>query len=411
MKLLSTVFIELARICAILGLAAAAAWSFRVAASDHFASTMTISGLERAIAWNPELSFNYVSLSALVSDSDPKRAKDLLQHAVALNPLDSRSWIDLALRHEMDGDLATAERELLRAAEIDHQYEPRWSLANFYFRRGDTASFWPWAQKASAMLYSDPRPLFRLCDEVADDVNLLDRLSLRNPDVRASYLGYLLTRSRVEMIPTVAQRILTDAREADVPILLASCDRLLELHQTGEATRVWNGLAKSRRIPYGPLPAPENASIVNGGFSSTPLSQGFDWRTPDVGGVSAVREDGSGGLRLTFSGRQPESCTPLSQFIPVRENEHYKLEYQYSTSDVADGAGLSWNVEYADVDKAAATTVPIPAGNRTSAQTVPFDTPPGCHLVRVSLKYQRTPGTTRIEGRIVLKQVSLRRVG
>lgn len=411
MKLLSTVFIELARICAILGLVVAAAWSFRVAASDQFASTMTVSALERAIVWNPGLSFNYVRLSALVSDADPKRAEDLLQYAVALNPLDSRSWIDLALRHEMDGDLAAAERELLQATAIDRQYEPRWSLANFYFRRGDTTNFWPWAQKASAMLYSDPRPLFRLCDEIADGVNLLDRLNLHNPDVRASYLSYLLTRNRVELIRPVAQRILADAREADVPILLASCDRLLELHKAGEATEVWNGLAKSRRIPYGLLPAPGNASIVNGSFSSTPISQGFDWRTPDVGGVTAVREDGSGGLRLTFSGRQPESCTPLSQFIPVRESEHYKLEYLYSTSDVTDGSGLSWNVEYADVDNAAATAAPIPSENRTSTRTVAFETPPGCHLVRVSLKYQRAPGTTRIEGRIVLKQVSLRRAG
>jgi hypothetical protein len=410
MKLLSAVIFELARIGVILGLAVAAAWSFRVAASDQFASDTTISGLERAIAWNPGLSFNYVCLSALVSDTDPKRAEDLLKTAVALNPLDSRSWIDLALRHEMDGDLAAAERELLRAAAIDHQYEPRWSLANFYFRRGDTANFWPWAQKAAAMLYSDSRPLFKLCDEVAEDVNLLDRLNLHNPDVRASYLSYLLTQNRVELIRPVAQRLLTDTREADVPILLASCDRLLELHRAGEATEVWNGLARSRRIPYGPLAPPDNAAITNGSFSSTPISQGFDWRTPDIGGVTAVREDGSGGLRLTFSGRQPESCLPLSQFIRVRENEHYEMEYLYKTSDIADGSGLSWNIEYADVDQAASTTATVPAENKGSARKVSFNTPPGCHLVRLSLKYQRTPGTTRIEGRIVLNQVSLRRV-
>jgi curved DNA-binding protein CbpA len=37
--------------------------------------------------------------------------------------------------------------------------------------------------------------------------------------------------------------------------------------------------------------------------------------------------------------------------------------------------------------------------------------PPGCHLAGLSLAYRRAPGTTRIEGKIVLRQVRLRRAG
>jgi hypothetical protein len=409
-KLLGAIALELARIGAILGLAAAAAWPFRVAVSDHCAAAATVSGLEQAIAWSPGQSLNYVRLSALITETDPGKAEQLLQRAVALNPMDSRSWIDLALRHEMNGSLPLAERELLRAAATDRQYLPRWSLANFYFRRGDETRFWLWARSASAMLYGDPRPLFRLCDAAAPDVNLIERLGLRDPDTRASYLSYVLGRDQGALIPPVTQRLLIDNRESDVPVLLAACDRLLELQKAGEAIDVWNGLSAARRIPYGPL-SPDSAGVTNGAFSSTPTSQGFDWRAPDVGGVSAVREDATGGIRLIFSGRQPESCAPLSQFIPVRESAHYEVEYLYNTSGISDGSGLSWNIEYTDVKQTANTTAAITSAEKGSTRVLSFDTPPGCHLVRLSLAYRRAPGTTRIEGNIVLRRVRLRRGG
>jgi hypothetical protein len=409
-KLLGAIAFELVRVGALVGLAAAAAWSFRVAVSDHYARAVSVSGLEQAIAWSPGQSLNYVRLSALITDTDPGRAEQLLQRAVALNPLDSRSWIDLALRHEMDGNLPAAEQELLRAAGTDRQYLPRWSLANFYFRRGDDTRFWLWARSASAVLYGDPRPLFRLCDGVATDANLIDRLGLRDPDTRASYLSYVLVRNQGALIQPVARRLLIDNRESDVPILLSACDRLLELQNIGQAIAVWNGLSGARRIPYGPL-SPDDAGVTNGAFSSTPTSQGFDWRVPETTGVNAVREDATGGIRLIFSGRQPESCAPLSQYILVRENAHYELEYLYKTSGIADGSGLSWNIEYTDVRQTTNTTARIVSDEKGGTLVLPFDTPPGCHLARLSLTYRRAPGTTRIEGNIVLRHVRLRRAG
>jgi len=101
----------------------------------------------------------------------------------------------------------------------------------------------------------------------------------------------------------------------------------------------------------------------------------------------------------------------LSQFIPVRENAHYEMENLYNTSGIADRSGLSWNIEYTDVRRSTNTTAEIPSVEKGNALVLPFDTPTGCHLARLSLAYQRAPGTTRIEGNIVLRQVRLRRAG
>lgn len=398
----------LGRFAALAGLALAALWSFRAAAADQCLRATTLEGTERAIQWAPNQSENYVWLSAEVSDTNPRRAEQALRQAVALNPQDARSWVDLALRREAEGDLQQAERYLLHAADTDRQYLPRWSLANFYFRNNDLDRFWVWAKRAAEMLYGDPTPLFRLCGEVSEDGNLVERLGLRRPDVRASYLNYLLARDHADLIQPVTQRLLSDSREEDVPLLLVACDRILELGRADEALEVWNRLATSKRIPYAALAASARATVTNDAFSTVPISHGFDWRVPDIIGVSMAREDESGGLRVTFSGRQPEACMPLSQFIPVVENTHYDLEYRYSTLDIANGSGLAWRAKFTDVRQATEVTSAIPSSDKEDSRLWAFDTPPGCRLVRLGLTYQRAPGTTRIEGRIVLRQVRLR---
>ncbi len=246
MRQLRLALLWLGRIAALAGLALSSLWSFRMAAADQCIRAATLEGAEQAIQWTPNQSENYVWLSARVSDANPQRAEWALRQAVAFNPQDARSWVDLALRREMDGDLPQAERYLLHAAETDRQYLPRWSLANFYFRNNDLERFWLWAKRAAEMLYADPTPLFRLCGEVSEDGNLVDRLGLRNPDVRASYLNYLLARDHADLIRPVTQRLLNDGREEDVPILLVACDRMLELGRAAEALEVWNRLAGFR---------------------------------------------------------------------------------------------------------------------------------------------------------------------
>jgi len=400
----------IARLAVVAALAVAAVWTFRVAVADSFGRSGTVKGTERAIAWTPDQSLNYVRLSVLTAETNPERAKAALEKAVALNPSDARSWIDLALRSEVEGDIKRAKRCLLRAAEVDNQYLPRWSLANFYYRENDSERFWIWAKRSSEMLYGDPAPLFRLCDDVADGGNLIERLDLRTPDLQASYLNYIMARGRNKLLASVAGRVLPHRRPTDVPILLTACDRLIQLGAVEDALAIWNSLADSRQIPYRLLSPSADPTVTNDEFSIAPSARGFDWFLPDVAGVSASREDESGGIRLTFTGRQPESCLVLSQLIPVTENTRYEAEYRYNTSGIADLAGLSWSVEFPDSKDTAPTSADIPAQAHEDRRAFPFDTPPGCRLVRLGVTYRRALGSTRIEGWLMIRQVRLRKV-
>jgi len=65
----------------------------------------------------------------------------LLTTSLRLNRYDAQADIGLGLQFEADGDFGRAEKKLLEAYEVDHTYLPRWSLANYYFRRDNIPAF------------------------------------------------------------------------------------------------------------------------------------------------------------------------------------------------------------------------------------------------------------------------------
>ena len=396
---------------ALAGLLAAGAWSVRFGWADYRMRQETVAGTLAAIALLPGQAEYHARLAWLVSDRDPAQAAGALRRAVALNPRDARSWIELGLLAEASGDPATSEQHLLRAAAVDHQFLPRWTLANYYFRHDDAPGFWLWAKQAAAVVY-DPQPLFRLCARVAQDGNLIARLEIRNPQVRAAYLSYLLDQNRVDLISPAVHRLLEQNREGDVPLLLAACQRLLEAGRVDQAALVWNRLAHAGRVPF---PAPAGVGdqlLANGAFNVPPASRGFDWRLPVVEGIGASEEEPHG-LRLTFSGREPEDCEALAQWVPLPDRTparpQYRLSFQYRTQGIAPAAGLAWRITDA-IGGAVLSQGPSLASEADTVGQWSFDAPAACRLVRLSLRYHRTPGTTRMEGVLVLRSVALQPV-
>jgi hypothetical protein len=396
----------LASVAAAAGFVAAALSAWDLGRADYWFRKETLAATEKALAIIPGQSAYLYRLAVMSSDDHPARAVETLKRAVALNPADAQSWIDLAFQYEVAGGNPRAEQCLLRAAEEDAGYLPRWTLANYYFRRSDPQRFWFWARQAAGMAYGDPLPFFRLCGQMDEDGKLIDRLAIRNPSVRASYLSYLAGRNRIDLAGPSSQRVLEDNRESDTPLLLAVCDRLLNQGSVGEALGIWNGLAGTHRIPFDARSSTARSLLTNGDFKLVPTSQGFDWRVPEMDGLTPASEEDPTGLLLTFSGRQPEHCEVLYQFVPVRENRTYTLRFRYHTSGIAAGSGLAWRITEVNGTRSLAKGRDLSAEGETQDQ-LSFDAPAGCRLVRLSLVYQRSSGTTRIEGSIVLRSVEM----
>jgi len=390
------------------GMAAAGVWTVRVACADWQSRAETVTGLERAIELTPDQAEYYARLAAAVSVDDPAKATKALEQAVALKPADARNLISLGLSYEAQGNSEKAESYLLQAARVDRQYLPAWTLANFYLRRDNEAQFWHWAERSGAMVYGDPAPLFRLCGSWKEDGNLIDRLHLRRPEVRAAYLSYLLGQGRTDIIGAAVERVFELARKEDVAVLLSACDRLIGDNRVPAALRIWNRLAAAKQIPFRQI-EPGGESLTNGTFATEPSSRGFDWRLRDVAGVSAFALENGRGIRLTFSGKQPESCTPLVQFVPVETGGQYEVRFTYGTSGIASGSGLCWRVFNANTDRVLAESQPF-ASDQDRLSQFRFSTPAGVGLVRLELNYQRAAGTTRIEGLMTLREVAVRAI-
>ena len=74
----------------------------------------------------------------------------MLETALKLDRYNAQAAIELALQDESEGNYSEAEKLLLGAFTVDRTYVPRWTLANFYFRRNNLPAFWTWARRNGA---------------------------------------------------------------------------------------------------------------------------------------------------------------------------------------------------------------------------------------------------------------------
>ena len=393
---------------AVLGFAAY--WSLQLGYADRLAHTDSPEQVKRATELAPCNARYLVRLAVMLDQWGKDRGASVaaLEAAVLCNPRDSASWIELGLQAEMEGDFTKAERCLLEAARVDKQYDPRWVLANFYFRRNDTENFWLWAREAAVMSYGDATPLFRLAWRITQDAGvILERAIPDQPAVLVRYLSFLLADNHLKAAETVAHQVVRHARREDLPLMFAACDRLLEAQEWEATLRIWSGLWARKLIPYLAPDAKQGLSLTNGDFRSPPLSRGFDWRVHAAEGVSVSRRESPPALRVTFSGRQPENFEVLSQFVPLLPGREYRLRFRYRTTEIGPGTGLRWRIVDIATGKELAKSSPDLSSIKDRQEEVLFSTAAETRLGRVVLAYQRAPGTTRIEGSISLAEVSL----
>src|ERR1039458_3602316 len=126
-------------------------YSWTLARADYLFQKDTEESVRSAIRLVPDGWEYYMRLAQF----DRGHARELLDTALRLNRYDAQADIELGLQYEAEEDYGRAEKQLLEAYEVDHTYLPRWSLANYYFRRDNMLAFWAWARRATAMPAED----------------------------------------------------------------------------------------------------------------------------------------------------------------------------------------------------------------------------------------------------------------
>lgn len=368
----------------------AAYWSVRLSRADWLDHQGWRGALQLASALAPD----HAGLRAELSD---------WPGAVARNRYDSASWIRLGLEAEAGGDQISAERYLQRAAEFDRLFDPRWTLANYYFRRQAWMPFWTWARAAAETSPQPPLALYQLCHEATPDMEqIFERVIAGERRLLEGYLYWVQTQDDLVGIRAVASRAIDLAGPEQRGALAACTSRILQLGAPADALRLWNRMLAVRLFPFERLDPGNGVSLTNGDLRQPLRGETFNWVLHGVDGVIS-RHDG-GGVRFEFSGSQAGHCNLLTQNLAVLGGRRYRLRCRYRTSGIERGAGPAWAVaEFA-------TGEPL-AAESWSETSMEFVTATRVEVVPLELVYRRMPGTTRINGVLWLENVRLELLG
>jgi tetratricopeptide (TPR) repeat protein len=322
-----------------------------------------------------------------LAERDPTQARDALKAVVAINPRAAAAWMSLGMLEDNAGDPSLAERYLLTAARIDHQYLPAWTLTNFYFRQGNREFFWEWARRAASLTYDEFPPLLRLCDQFEPDpVRMLAHLG--NPrHIEPPYLDFLIGENRLGAAQQVAHGMVKE--RANDPYLIRLADRQLRAGNTADAIELWNAASG-----LSPIEPSAGKILTNGNLDRAPLNLGFDWRLGQEVGVASTWRPSK--LIFTLSGSQREACVLVEQTICLIPGR-FRLRFDYVTRD-APSAGIHWSLDNHEG--------PVIEPSERWREDV-FDVPRTRGLAHLKLFYRREPGTTRAQGRIEIRNLRL----
>lgn len=357
-----TAFVLALRCGVSLALVFAMAGSARRALADFEFSSGTRAGAEAAARGDPDNAAYAIAVAAWC-DAAREDSVAELRRATAIAPLDERVIQKLALALELNGDTAEAEKQLLRAAARSNKYDPRWALANFYFRQDKAAEFRRWTREALAMSYGDPAPLFDLSwalDSVAGVP--FDDLPPRR-DVRLAYGNFLVRRQRIDL----AARVAAGLGAGQEPAAKSLAGALAGAYRLGEAERI----------------APGHATR---------------WT-----GERAHESDGA--WRIQLDGEQPEEVELLSRLALIPSGR-VRLTWSMRTSLTSPAGGLKssglrWRVSAWSPSGETIAESDEVAASGEGGGNLDF-TLERKSAVRISLGYQRPPGTMRAEGPIAV---------
>ncbi len=391
----------------IAGAIAGACYSAILARASHLFTLDTPSSIQAAAQLVP---YNAEYIARLAAwDRDHRIA--LLKRAVELNPFDYESLIQLGLHSEINqNDPKTAETYYLKAAAVNHMHEPKWTLTNFYFRQQNTSEFFRWANETLKITPFDGANVFTQMWLMSQDAQRLSAVVPDRPRSLIQYTWFLSNTQQYTAIPPIVQRLVRVVGSDDPrawgrdDLIASSLDKVLASGDLHTGLQFWATLRDGRWIDQNVPDA--NHPITNGNFKIRFYRHGFDWLPVDTDGVNIDQFMEDASIDIGLSGRQPEQCTLLRQYIAAEGGFQYKLQWKAEAQGIPAGIGIAWHLRPAN---GSATTDLFSGDLLDKEQSWEFIAPPNVGGLVLTLESNRPSGKVRPEGHITLRSVSMDR--
>ena len=316
----------------------------RAFVADHFSKKLNLASLQTAATLEPENAHYQYRLGNyfLENQQAPGIAIPFFKSATALNPYDSRYWLQLSRTYQRL-DVRDRQEDALQHAIIADPSNPdvAWDAANFYWSVGEKDKA---LREFRVVLENDPylpSAALNASWRIEPDVKALLRdVVPRNAEIYSIFLDFLISRNEPDAAAAVWNQMVELHRAVDRRYVFEYVRYLVGRRQAAEACQVWGQSANlSDLSAY--QPSPENR-VVNGDFMLAVLNAGFDWTYEKSSDVSLSLDQteshaGHRSLSIIFDSHGIEDAG-IRQLIPVEPNTKYDFSAYFKTQTL-EGAG------------------------------------------------------------------------
>ncbi|HZU26291.1 MAG TPA: hypothetical protein VFA04_12265, partial [Bryobacteraceae bacterium] len=350
-------------------------FSVRLFAADILSRGSTLYARETAVDLFPG------SVSYILSLVDLRRQNDLdirrqLRMATQADPVDARLFIELGLECERAGDYDSALRYLLESSRLSQEFLPRWTLANYYFRRNDLTQFRFWMHSALEVGAPNLTAAFRLLWNSGLTTAEISTVIPHTRDAVVGWLRWCVDQGRLDAAREAAAESLRQWPGESAGVLIRYCALLARgsASARAQAADLWNALVARGLLHQRPVYPAGAPTVEDPDFSTGPGDLAFGWHMIPVEGV--VSDHYGRGIHFRLDGNEPEKCDLLTQLLSLRPGSKNVLRCRYDSTGLLPGSGLYWHIEDPDAHTALEET-PIFLNDQQKEVTAPFTVPPG----------------------------------
>ena len=387
----------------ILGALAASIFAFALARASALYEQDTATSISEAVHLFPD----YALYLDQLANWQPDQREALLRRSVELDPFDYDAWTRLGLLTEMqNGDVAGAEKDFLKAAEVNHMFMPRWTLTNFYYRQQNVAEFFHWAKLALEVTPYASEPIFSQMWAITQNESKLDAAIPDRPRIILQYAWFLANNKHFDAVPLVIERLIHVVGNGNPQdwgrddLIAISEDHMLQAGAVSPAIKVWaslnNGGWIKQSVPdvYHPL--------TNGEFRLPFYRHGFDWLGMEESGVRIDQITSDAMVRINLFGDQADKVVLLQQYVDVEPGKNYNLSWQARSQEILAPSGLAWHLH--PIKGGSGELV---SGDLLADSSWNFTAPADAKAFLLSLECHRPLGSLRARGKFSLQSVSM----
>ncbi len=341
--------------------------------------------------------------------NDVAQGRAHAEAAVALNPYKARFWLDLALIHQLSGDVAQEKRAIERALKAEPTTpNVAWEAANLYVVLGEWEPALPLLR---TVLQRDPslrRPALELALRANRSVaELLQGAVPPSVPIYVDFLHVLVRRKDAVAAGVVWARLIALGEPVSASAALPYINLLVSERQADQARQAWQDLARVTPSLAGYV-EPDNL-VTNSGFEEKMLGTGLDWRVSSQPGVEVALDEvqarsGKRSMRIRFGGAYIPQAG-IAQLVAVQPASAYRLMAWVKTENLESVNGP--RLQLTD----AATGVQLLLGDEMGgsepwhAVRAEFSTGPQTRVVMV--RVVRSPLLGQIRGTLWLDDVRM----